>query len=426
MMVMEESRQPRNQSEDPVVAAAAVETGYPGGVMNSGMAARPSGDNGNSTLTPSLRVREATPSKDDLEDDLRPPTSDDEDDEAEAEADDESSCVSVPRVSTARFSPSNTRPSRERRHSTVINPYPMLAPHHSGVPGVAGSRVPGDPVVPMASAIPPHLDLTIGGEQSIKRRSKSTTGPLSISPPTKALRSGELEDLPLRPYHYLQHYHHHHNRPSSTYVDPSSSPQPNFYAKPPLSGLSYSPRDPAATRHHSVSGAHHRPSPSALRFRGDDYGTGRVGADASSSSLLRYPYSNLIAPTGIVRSTVPAVPLGGPGSVPGTVPGTVPGAGAGVGGGGGGRVYRQCPHKIAEENHDPAKWEKNGGGKEAEGGGLDGQQQQVGVALMVQRTHSNPEMECCPLCMARNQCEILVRRTYSKVSAPPRRLWMAF
>ena len=386
-MVMEDPRQPRKLSDaaDPVA-----ETGYPGGVMNSGL-------NANSTVTPSLRVREATPAKDDLDDDLQRPSNmssaDDDEDEDEAEADDESSSVSVPR-STPRFSP---RLSRERRHSTVVNPYPMLAAMpamHSQV------GAPPQPVEPLtASAIPSHLDLS----EPVKRRSKSTTGPISVSPPSKALRSGELEDLPLRPYHYLQHYHHHHNRPLSTNIEPSSSPQPNFYARPPLGGLSYtSPRDAAASRHHSVSGAHHRP-----RFRGsgDDYGAG--GRSEAIGSLMRYPYSNLIAPTGI-RSAIPPVP-------PGTVPGTVPGVG-----GGGGRVYRQCPHKIAEENHDPAKWEKNGGGggggKESEGGGgggpgVDGQQQPV-----VQRTHSNPEMECCPLCMARNQCEILVRRTYSKVA----------
>ena len=35
----------------------------------------------------------------------------------------------------------------------------------------------------------------------------------------------------------------------------------------------------------------------------------------------------------------------------------------------------------------------------------------------VVRTRSNPEMECCPLCLARKECEILVKRTYStKVS----------
>ena len=33
----------------------------------------------------------------------------------------------------------------------------------------------------------------------------------------------------------------------------------------------------------------------------------------------------------------------------------------------------------------------------------------------VQRTHSNPEMELCPVCLARKECEILLKRTYSKV-----------
>ena len=34
---------------------------------------------------------------------------------------------------------------------------------------------------------------------------------------------------------------------------------------------------------------------------------------------------------------------------------------------------------------------------------------------IVQRTQSNPEMELCPVCLARKECEILLKRTYSKV-----------
>ncbi len=36
----------------------------------------------------------------------------------------------------------------------------------------------------------------------------------------------------------------------------------------------------------------------------------------------------------------------------------------------------------------------------------------------VQRTQSNPEMELCPVCLARKECEILLKRTYSKVRDP--------
>lgn len=46
------------------------------------------------------------------------------------------------------------------------------------------------------------------------------------------------------------------------------------------------------------------------------------------------------------------------------------------------------------------------------------QQQQPQTAAStatVQRTHSNPEMELCPVCLARKECEILLKRTYSKV-----------
>ena len=36
---------------------------------------------------------------------------------------------------------------------------------------------------------------------------------------------------------------------------------------------------------------------------------------------------------------------------------------------------------------------------------------------VVQRTQSNPEMELCPVCLARKECEILLKRTYSKVKS---------
>ena len=435
-MVMEDSRQQNDRSP----ALGGGDTGYPGGVMNSGpattrlplsaaTAAAVTAENAN---PPRLRVREATPSKDagDLDDDLEDDVDNEADVDDEAEADDESSSVSVPAVSrsAARISPSTaaTRsPRRERRHSTVINPYPMLAAH-----GAAAAVAEGGAQHPIASAIPSHLDLTVGEPGNVKRRSKSTAGQHSVSPPTKALRSGELEDLPLRPYHYLQHYHHHHRPPSSQGTAGSAaaldaSPQPNFYARPPASGLSYTP----TTRHHSVSGAHHRPpSSSHVRFRGDDYGSGsgraadtshvvlpQCGRVVDASSLLRYPYSNLIAPTGI-WSTGGAAGGPSPQAGPATSSPSLPVSTRSTSGsGGGGNSAFRCHHKIAEENHDPAKWEKSGGGAKDLTTTESGQQQE----LVVKRTNSNPEMECCPLCTARNQCEILVRRTYSKV-APPR------
>jgi hypothetical protein len=47
------------------------------------------------------------------------------------------------------------------------------------------------------------------------------------------------------------------------------------------------------------------------------------------------------------------------------------------------------------------------------------QQQRIwfspGQPQTVQRTQSNPEMEYCPVCLARKECEILLKRTYSKV-----------
>lgn len=53
----------------------------------------------------------------------------------------------------------------------------------------------------------------------------------------------------------------------------------------------------------------------------------------------------------------------------------------------------KCHHLLSEESH----WTQ--------------QTQQA-----VQRTQSNPEMmELCPVCLARKECEILLKRTYSKV-----------
>ena len=57
--------------------------------------------------------------------------------------------------------------------------------------------------------------------------------------------------------------------------------------------------------------------------------------------------------------------------------------------------YR-CHHLIAEEVQ--SKYKEDSGNT-------------------VQRTHSNPEMEYCPVCLARKECEILLKRTYSKVLA---------
>ena len=51
-------------------------------------------------------------------------------------------------------------------------------------------------------------------------------------------------------------------------------------------------------------------------------------------------------------------------------------------------------------------------------------QQQQQFPPPVQRTHSNPEMELCSVCLARKECEILLKRTYSKVKTrdPPNRM----
>ena len=72
--------------------------------------------------------------------------------------------------------------------------------------------------------------------------------------------------------------------------------------------------------------------------------------------------------------------------------------------------YR-CHHMIAEENNDEARKVGETGGDEVEAAASGDES-----CGKVQRAHSNPEVEACPVCTARKECEILLKRTYSKVS----------
>ena len=63
----------------------------------------------------------------------------------------------------------------------------------------------------------------------------------------------------------------------------------------------------------------------------------------------------------------------------------------------------KCPHLLSSDENDPShRWPV---ASTSHGGGQ-----------AVQRTNSNPEMELCPVCMARKECEILLKRTWSKVN----------
>ena len=65
----------------------------------------------------------------------------------------------------------------------------------------------------------------------------------------------------------------------------------------------------------------------------------------------------------------------------------------------------KCPHLLSSDENDPShRWTAASASQHSAGG------------QAVQRTNSNPEMELCPVCMARKECEILLKRTWSKVN----------
>ena len=279
------------------------------------------------TANISLQVREATPSN-----------------EAD-DADDESSFPFSPLAATGVTASGRMLQQRyphvarrERSYSTaspVSNPY-MATPSSS------------------SAAIGPASNLLLDMEPKIKRRSISTIGPLdSISPPSKTLRSGEMEDLQ-------------HLKTGGLVA-----------TKPPLSSASHHLHH---RRHH-----HHHPH---HRHR---FGNGQHQQQVQhQQSLPRYPYvdPSITAMVGSKRSS------------------SASGAG-----------YR-CHHMIAEENNDDSA--KRPG--EAGGGGGDPEASEAAASFSgdesygkVQRAHSNPEVEACPVCTARKECEILLKRTYSKV-----------
>ena len=189
-------------------------------------------------------------------------------------------------------------------------------------------------------------DLAVSGPQS-KRRSVSTCGALSVSPPTKTLKSAAGEDDAL-------------NNPED-FPSRASSTLEFHRAKPPIFRPRESrhgprhvhPRHSAHIRLNDMKYPHVEQPPSIL--------VSSAGASSSSSSS---------GSSGGASRRVSSV---GPGS--------------------------RCHHIISEE---PVISATPGGGDRS-------------APHVVQRTQSNPEMECCPVCLARKECEILLKRTYSKV-----------
>ena len=203
-----------------------------------------------------------------------------------------------------------------------------------------------------------------------KRRSVSTCNTaLSVSPPCKAGRrsSGTLSEEEL-----------------NSVCSPSGAGSESNVSSPTLTGILSSASSEKVTieRNSTNEGS---PASSAVKYRhgldtesrarmkpgshvrfSDDY-TGLASLPPSGSSSR----SRVQSPTsGDSNATTPIMSLG-------TTPGT------------------RCHHLIAEESENA---HSQGTSDHPHG---------------VVRTRSNPEMECCPLCIARKECEILVKRTYS-------------
>lgn len=251
----------------------------------------------------SLHVREPTPARNE--------------DDSDDDADDESS-LSQPRKHYPYI------PRRERSHSTVTNPI-ILASQLESI-----------------------------SEPKIKRRSVSTCGPLSISPPTKTLRSDDdsmnVAHADLTPPI---------STPPPTSITPTSSA-----TKPPIIGgvrLRESRQHPRLSPH--------------VRFSNIEDRAGQ----------FRYPYLE----AGLHSTNASPLLLGS------GVTGYKRGSG-------------RCHHLSVDVDD----------AKNLNTVTVRPSASRVGDKApphIVQRTQSNPEMDSCPVCLARKECEILLKRTYSKV-----------
>lgn len=328
-------------------------------------------DTGSSSPSPpnriSLQVREPTPSRDDdvnLEEEAE---IEDAEEEEDIEVDDETTVypgVTVPPSSNLRTAFPHV-PRRERSHSTVSNPY---------------------------------LDIAAPPDAKVKRRSISTCTPLSISPPVNVSTTNVLSRLAVPTDDDMVG-----GGAAAASAGSAGAAATEAVAKPPLFGSgAVRLRE---SRYHSH---HHHPRHSAhVRFSSNvEEAAGKYGSSAAVGGEQTQPDSSSSSSSG-----------GGGGGV------TKRGSSAHGG--------RRCHHMIAEEAL------KSGGSgdwrgaseaavarkaaaaaakaeKAAEGSTVEGGEKTSPHA--VQRTQSNPEMECCPVCLARKECEILLKRTYSKVS----------
>lgn len=305
----------------------------------------------------SLQVREPTPAEEDEDDILgNNDNIDDEDDEEDddeeeetpvvrrrrrviEEDDDDEDDVSKPSSSSLGLRFSQHVPRWERRHSNITNPY-LTSSHLDITSTVSGS---------------PPTGLTFGspGRNSspettkIKRRSISTCGPLSVSPPTKSLKAETIDpSLLLMP-------------PEETTGAISISKEIN--TKPPKasgSGVRRHGIHHHVHGHHHHSHHHHHHRPASVRFPASYL------EDRLAGVVSRYPYVEMPTGSELFRRDSSGT---------------------------------RCHHMDKKDNNSGAT-------------------STTDSPHMVQRTQSNPEMEYCPVCLARKECEILLKRTYSKVN----------
>ena len=271
---------------------------------------------------------------------------------------------------------------KARSQSTVANPYTPYNPYTTTI----GSS----PSLSNPNAISHHArrdHLALNNLQSdlskSKRRSVSTCATaLSVSPPCKAGRrsSGTFSEEELSSVCSG-------GTPAGMGVDSNVS-------SPTLTGIlssSSTSSEKGSVERNSVNEG--SPASTVVKFRiGTDSET---RARMKSGSHVRFSddYTGLasLPPSGASSRSRVQSPTGGDSGSNVTTPMSstvVPGT--------------RCHHLIAEEGDSPFQPTALSSAT----GTLD---HPHGVV----RTRSNPEMECCPLCLARKECEILVKRTYS-------------
>ena len=221
-----------------------------------------------------------------------------------------------------------------------------------------------------------HLALNIlqSDLSKSKRRSVSTcTTALSVSPPCKAGRrsSGTLSEEEL-----------------SSVCSPSGAGGESNVSSPTLTGILSSSSTPSEKvpieRNSTNEGS---PATGAVKFRPGVDSETRARMKAGSHVRFSDDYTGLatLPPSGSSSRSRVQSPTSGDSVSNASTPimsSVTPGT--------------RCHHLIAEE------------GESASSSGTLSDHPH-GVV----RTRSNPEMECCPLCLARKECEILVKRTYS-------------